>query len=101
MGTKNGMAKENGYNFGLKPGIELFKLCEKLGIKELTYYGFTTDNTKRPAPQTKAFTRACIEAVKILSKENASLLVVGNSDSPMFPKSLLPYTVRKSLEQEE
>ncbi len=94
---KNGMAKEDGYNFGLKPGIELFKLCEELGIKELTYYGFTTDNTKRPASQTKAFTKACIEAVKILSKENASLLVVGNSNSPMFPKSLLPYTVRKKF----
>ncbi|MFL0194537.1 undecaprenyl diphosphate synthase family protein [Clostridium sp. WILCCON 0269] len=94
---KNGMGKEEGYSFGLKPGIELFKSCKKLGIKELTFYGFTTDNTKRPALQTKAFTKACIEAVKMLSMENASLLVVGNADSPMFPKALLPYTVRKDF----
>ena len=95
--VKRGLSKEKGYSFGLKPGIELFKLCEKLGINELTYYGFTTDNTKRPSIQAKAFTKACIEAVKILSKENASLLVVGNTDSPMFPRDLLPYTVRKDF----
>jgi undecaprenyl diphosphate synthase len=95
--VKRGLSKEKGYSFGLKSGIELFKLCEKLGINELTYYGFTTDNTKRPSVQTKAFIKACTEAVKILSKENASLLVVGNSDSPMFPKELLPYTVRKDF----
>lgn len=94
---KNGMAKEDGYDFGLKPGIELFKLCKNLGIKELTYYGFTIDNTKRPTSQTKAFTEACIKAVKILSEENAYLLVVGNLNSPMFPKALLPYTVRKKF----
>ncbi|MHC6180813.1 undecaprenyl diphosphate synthase family protein [Clostridium sp. JNZ X4-2] len=95
--VKNKLGKEKGYNFGLNPGIKLFKLCEKLGIKELTYYGFTTDNTKRPPVQRKAFTEACIKAVKMLSKENVSLLVVGNVNSAMFPKALLPYTVRKNL----
>lgn len=95
--VNHGMSKEEGYIPGLKPGIELFKLCKELGVKELTYYGFTTDNTKRPAIQTKAFTSACIEAVKILSKEDASLLVVGNTSSPMFPKELLPYTTRKDF----
>lgn len=95
--VKNGMSKEKGYESGLKPGIELFKMCKKLGIEELTYYGFTVDNTKRPKLQTRAFTRACINAVNILSSEDASLLVVGNSDSPMFPKQLLPYTNRKKF----
>ena len=44
----NGMTKEKGYNSGLDPGLEVFKLCEKYGIEELTFYGFTIDNTKRP-----------------------------------------------------
>ncbi|AND85794.1 di-trans,poly-cis-decaprenylcistransferase [Clostridium tyrobutyricum] len=95
--AKNGMSKEKGYEAGLKPGIELFKLCKNLGVNELTYYGFTVDNTKRPKIQTQAFTEACINAVDILLKENASLLVVGNSNSPMFPKVLLPYTERKDI----
>lgn len=95
--VKQGLGKEQGYGPGLDPGLQLFKICKELGVKELTYYGFTTDNTKRPAVQTKAFTAACIEAVKMLSKEDASLLVVGNSSSPMFPKELLPFTKRKQF----
>ncbi|SMC20724.1 undecaprenyl diphosphate synthase [Clostridium acidisoli DSM 12555] len=94
---KNGYSKEMGYSNGLNPGLEIFKLCEKIGIKELTFYGFTVDNTKRPALQKIAFTEACVKAVKMLSKENASLLVIGNSDSPMFPKELLPFTKRKDF----
>ena len=37
-----------------------------------------------------AFTKACIDAVKLLSQENADLLVLGNTKSEMFPKELLP-----------
>ncbi len=92
--VKNGFNKETGYINGLLPGMKLYKCCEKLGIKELTFYGFTVDNTKRPTTQKKAFTAACIDAVKMLSKENVSLLVIGNYDSPMFPKELLPFTKR-------
>lgn len=91
----NGMTKDMGYDSGLSPAAEAFKLCRELGVKELTFYGFTTDNTKRPAEQTRAFTAACIKAVNMLSKEDASILVVGNSESPMFPKELLPFTSRK------
>jgi len=92
-----GLSKEEGYRLGLDPGLLLFKLCEETGIKEITYYGFTKDNTKRPTVQRIAYTKACINAVKMLSKENASLLVTGNYSSPMFPKELLPYTKRKTF----
>lgn len=91
----NGLTKEKGYNLGINPGLLLFKLCQKLGIKEITYYGFTTDNTKRPANQKEAFTKACIDAVKLLSHEDAELLVIGNTESPCFPPELLPFTKRK------
>jgi len=73
----------------------LFKLCKEAGIKELTYYGFTTDNTKRPTEQRKAFTNACISAVNTLSKEEAELLVIGDFESPMFPEELYKYTTRQ------
>jgi undecaprenyl diphosphate synthase len=91
----NGMTKEKGYGEGLNPGLELFKLCEDIGIKEITYYGFTVDNTKRPKLQRIAFTKACIDAVKLLSQENADLLVLGNTESEMFPKELLPFALRR------
>ena len=93
----NGLSKEKGYNIGINPGLVLFKLCENLGIKEITYYGFTTDNTKRPTVQKDAFIKACIDAVKLLSNENAELLVIGNIESPCFPPELLPFTTRRTF----
>lgn len=95
--ASNGMSKEKGYATGLEPGLAVFKLCEQIGVKEITFYGFTIDNNKRPVTQRQAFTEACVNAVKMLSNENASLLVVGNSESRMFPNELNSYTTRKTF----
>ena len=54
--SKN-MAKDEGYDYGINPGLKVFKLCEKEKIKEVTFYGFTVDNTKRPSYQKEAFTK--------------------------------------------
>jgi len=83
-----------GYAAGIEPGFRLYELCLALGIKELTLYGFTQDNTKRPADQKAAFQRACIQAVKRLTELDAALLVIGDSHSPLFPRELMPYTRR-------
>ena len=61
------------------------------GIQELTYYGFTVDNCKRPKQQVIAFSKACIKAVEMIEEENAELRVIGNTSSSCFPKELLPY----------
>ena len=95
--VEHGLDKAQGYVHGIPPGLELFRLCRELGVKELTYYGFTADNTKRPKTQRLSFTEACIDAVKLLSCEDAELLVLGNSDSAMFPDVLKPYTERKTF----
>lgn len=89
-----GMEKQEGYDKGISPGMELFYLCRELGIEEMSFYGFTVDNTKRPAVQRRAFTEACVKAVETIAAEDASLLVLGNTESEMFPKELLPYTSR-------
>jgi Undecaprenyl pyrophosphate synthase len=95
--VSNGMNKENGYASGLDPGLAVFKMCEEVGVKEITYYGFTIDNNKRPLIQRQAFTDACVNAVNMLAKENASLLVVGNIESPMFPNELSSFTTRQTF----
>ena len=94
---RNGLNKEDGYDYGIKPGFELYKKCIELGIKEITFYGFTQDNTKRPSAQTKAFQKACIDSVLTLCEYDANLLIVGNTDSPLFPEELMPYTKRTSF----
>ena len=92
-----GLEKQEGYALGLEPGITLFRQCQELGIEEMSFYGFTADNAKRPSIQRLAFTRACVKAVDMLSHEDASLLVVGNTESAIFPKELLPYTTRRDF----
>jgi len=91
---QKGLRKQDGYESGLRPGLELYELCVELGIKELTFYGFTVDNTKRPFVQIKAFQKACVDAVEYLASKDADLLVIGNTESKFFPKALLPYTKR-------
>lgn len=95
--VRHGLEKHEGYAYGLEPGLALLKLAASNGIKEITYYGFTTDNCKRPAEQQQAFRKACVDAIKLIALEPVSLLVVGNSESPAFPVELLPYTTRKDL----
>jgi len=90
-----GMPKVKGWDKGIDPGYELFKLIRKAGVEEVTYYGYTMENARRPLIQRNAIINACIQGVKILSKEDADLLVVGNSDSKMFPKEMLPYVSKR------
>lgn len=56
--VEHGLQKEEGYASGISPGFELYSLCLAIGIQELTLYGFTQDNTKRPSVQRKAFQKA-------------------------------------------
>ena len=88
----NGLNKEQGYGYGLDPGLRLLREAMKFGIEEITYYGFTVDNCKRPKEQFEAFSAACVAAVKIIANENVSLLVIGDTSSACFPKELLQYT---------
>lgn len=91
---EQGMNKQDGYEHGLQPGVKVLRQAKENGIEEITYYGFTVDNCKRPAEQFKAFKKACVDAVELLTREGADLLVIGNSESKCFPEELLPYTKR-------
>ncbi|MBU5478642.1 undecaprenyl diphosphate synthase family protein [Eubacterium sp. MSJ-13] len=93
----HGFSKEKGYRYGLEPGLRLLRLAKEYGIGEITFYGFTVDNCKRPHEQFEAFRDACVEAVNIMSCEGIELLVMGNTDSKCFPEELKKYTVRTSV----
>lgn len=90
--TQSGLNKEDDYDHGLLPGLRLLRAAKQRGIKELTYYGFTVDNCKRPREQVEAFTDACCNAAELIEKDGASLYVLGNTESRCFPSRLLPYT---------
>lgn len=92
---RHGLPKEAGYERGIGPGFRLYELCLGIGIKELTLYGFTQDNAKRPSAQTRAFRQACVASVRQLAERDAALLVVGDTRSRLFPRELLPFTGRR------
>lgn len=89
------MDKKDGYSYGVKSGFELYKIMIEYGIKEATFYGFTQDNTKRPTDQKESFVKACVDAVNILSNRDANLLVIGNTESSIFPKELYKYANKR------
>lgn len=95
--AEHGMNKQDGYAYGLMPGLQLLRAARNNGIEEITYYGFTVDNCKRPKEQFQAFQKACVEAVDMLTQEGADLLVIGNSQSKCFPEELVPYTARTPI----
>jgi undecaprenyl diphosphate synthase len=91
----NHYEKHEGYEYGIEPGFLLYELLIEYGIKEATFYGFTADNTKRASVQREAFSKACVDSVKLLSNKDANLLVIGNTESSVFPKELLPYANKR------
>lgn len=89
------MKKGDGYQHGLEPGLEVLRRAVENGVKEITYYGFTQDNCKRPKEQKEAFKKACVDAVKMIEQEgDVALFVVGDETSPNFPQELRPYRRR-------
>lgn len=85
------MGKHEGYEYGVSPGVKLFNCLKDYGVKEMTFYGFTKDNVRRPKEQTQKYIEACIKAVDEIAKLDANILVVGNTNSTIFPKELEMY----------
>lgn len=90
-----GMARQQGYGHGVQPGIALFETCRSLGIPEISIYGFTQDNTRRPAVQTEAFRAACAAFGLEVHRRGAALLALGDECSALFPEELRPFRQRQ------
>jgi undecaprenyl diphosphate synthase len=90
-----GLGKEAGYANGIAPGLELMDACKALGIPEISVYGFTKDNTKRPSIQKQAFCAACVEFAHEAARRGAALLVVGDEESSQFPADLSRFRTRQ------
>jgi len=90
--TGQGLEKDEGYVHGLDPGVKAVRMAKKYGVSELTFYGFTADNCRRPVQQVQAFQQACVDAVKLTCEEgDVEVLVMGDADSTFFPDALRPF----------
>src|SRR5450631_45943 len=92
---QHGLAKEQGYASGIAPGLALFETCKELGIEEVSVFGFTQDNTRRPIAQTNHFRAACVAFALEISRRGAALLVLGDEKSPQFPVELTAFRTRQ------
>ena len=95
--TDHRLSREAGYVHGINPGLLLCEKCEELGIEEVSIYGFTQDNTKRPSIQKQAFSEACIAFAFEIARRGAALLVVGDETSTQFPKVLTEFRHRQGV----
>ena len=86
-----GLLPQLGYAAGLERGLRMLDECLRIGIREVSVYGFTTDNAKRPPEQSKAFTNACVGFVENARERDVAIRVVGDTTSSMFPQKLRPY----------
>jgi len=91
-----GLPRREGYGAGIRPGLSLLRLCAKIGIQEVTIYGFTKENVRRPPDQVKAFSTACADFGVQAIKEGAALQVIGDTSSKCFPAALKPYARKRS-----
>ncbi|MHB1586825.1 MAG: undecaprenyl diphosphate synthase family protein [Acidiferrobacteraceae bacterium] len=90
-----GMGREAGYAHGIGPGLTLFDTCKELGIEEVSVYGFTQDNTRRPSVQTEQFRQACTDFALEIARRGAALLALGDDSSLQFPAGLRPFRIRQ------
>lgn len=93
---QRGLPKRSGYEAGIAPGLRLLALCRELGIEEISAYGFTKENVRRPGDQVAAFRDACVGFALGALEAGAGLLVVGDADSPVFPDSLRQFVGARS-----
>lgn len=91
-----GWPREDGYAFGIEPGLALLELCRRLGVEEASIYGFTQDNVRRPRGQVEAFRRECAEFSRRAIEAGAAFMALGDDRSAVFPDELRPYSRQRS-----
>ena len=72
------------------------KHCVASSGREVSIYGFTKENVRRPSDQVRAFLEACVEFARQAMQEGAALLAVGDAGSSVFPDAPRPYARRRS-----
>ncbi len=90
-----GLHPAQGYMVGMERGLAMMDECLDLGIEDVSVYGFTMDNNKRPREQRLAFGAACVKFVEIAQERDIALKIVGDHTSAMFPSVLKPYALER------
>ena len=94
-----GVPRLAGHNAGMKAMIEIVDRADKLGIKQLTVYAFSTENWKRSSEEVSGIFKLLIRYVeselKKIMDNNVRIMVLG--DISPLPKDALK-SVEKAIE---
>lgn len=92
-----GLPRNAGHAAGSKTFKDIARYCNKIGVKYLTAYAFSTENWKRPADEVKGIMdilRDYLKDSKNYVKENIKLGFIGD-------RSALDEDIRELMEQAE
>lgn len=91
------LPRGDGYAAGLAAGVRLLSLLREFGIEEVSVYGFTKENLRRPREQVEAFRDACVGIGEFVVQAGGAFLAVGDTASPLFPEALRRYATERSV----
>lgn len=86
------LPRNEGHRRGTKALEKIISHAEKLGVKYLTVYAFSTENWKRPKEEVeglmKLFGKYLDREIKKADKDNMRFRIIGDIDSPSIPLQL-------------
>ena len=83
-----GLPRSAGYEHGIEPAKRFYDAIWDLGIREVSSYIFTKENTHRPKEQVEAFKAAFLTFIEWIQGMDVSVLLVGDTRSAAFPRGL-------------
>lgn len=89
---EKGLPRNEGHRRGTKALEKIISHAEKIGIKHLTVYAFSTENWRRPDEEVeglmKLFERYLDKQLKKVDKDNHRFHAIGDLESSHIPKTL-------------
>ena len=86
------LPRNEGHRRGTKALEAIISHAEKIGVKHLTVYAFSTENWKRPEEEVqglmKLFDRYLNHYIKRAEKEESRYHIIGDLESPYIPDSI-------------
>ncbi len=94
--NKRGMPREFGHTHGAATFKKIGRYCEKIGLKYMTVYAFSTENWKRPQKEVdaimKLFDEYIEECFREMMDDNVHFRFIGNL-------SVFPETLREKMDR--
>ncbi|MBC8064175.1 MAG: undecaprenyl diphosphate synthase family protein, partial [Chlorobia bacterium] len=92
---QRGLHPAMGYAAGMEKGLVMLDELVDSGIEEVSVYGFTMDNTKRPKDQRIGFSDAVKTFIDEAMSRDIALKVIGDHTSEVFPKDLKQFALNR------